>query len=193
MEKSFWKLHLVSTWSPICSGCRKNLTLRFPLQLEDCFARVTSGHRMHGDHLSASWLNQYLQAWYLLSWPPCLMLITFYAPVWHVHFLYVSVLSKWHLSFCCVNVIFHHWHSSLALKGKTIIFSIHQPRFSIYRHFDKLHLLSKGKTVYHGQADQALDFFAQAGTYTDTFSTSISQFGPSLWDKWKKCEHENFV
>lgn len=52
---------------------------------------------------------------------------------------------------------------SLSLKGKTIIFSIHQPRFSIFRHFDKLHLLSKGQTVFHGRAENCLEFFASAG------------------------------
>ncbi|GFO21177.1 ATP-binding cassette sub-family g member 2 [Plakobranchus ocellatus] len=47
----------------------------------------------------------------------------------------------------------------LSRKGRTIIFSIHQPRFSIYRLFDNLLLLSQGVTVYHGPAREALDFF----------------------------------
>lgn len=51
----------------------------------------------------------------------------------------------------------------LSRKGRTIIFSIHQPRFSIYRLFDSLLLLSQGVTVYHGPARQALDFFQTQG------------------------------
>ncbi|RUS86344.1 hypothetical protein EGW08_005929 [Elysia chlorotica] len=51
----------------------------------------------------------------------------------------------------------------LSRKGRTIIFSIHQPRFSIYRLFDNLLLLSQGVTVYHGPARQALDFFQTQG------------------------------
>ncbi|XP_072050764.1 broad substrate specificity ATP-binding cassette transporter ABCG2-like isoform X2 [Amphiura filiformis] len=53
--------------------------------------------------------------------------------------------------------------SRLSHRGRTIIFSIHQPRYSIYRVFDKLHLLSGGETVYHGPADQALEHFANNG------------------------------
>lgn len=53
--------------------------------------------------------------------------------------------------------------SQLSKKGRVIIFSIHQPRYSIYRLFDKLHLLSKGHTVYHGPAGDALDYFSANG------------------------------
>ncbi|XP_046345646.1 broad substrate specificity ATP-binding cassette transporter ABCG2-like isoform X1 [Haliotis rufescens] len=51
----------------------------------------------------------------------------------------------------------------LALKGRTIVFSIHQPRFSIYKVFDNLMLLSGGEVVYHGAAPDALDYFKSAG------------------------------
>ncbi|XP_060063497.1 broad substrate specificity ATP-binding cassette transporter ABCG2-like [Ylistrum balloti] len=51
----------------------------------------------------------------------------------------------------------------LALKGRTIVFSIHQPRYSIYRLFDGLMLLSLGETVYHGQSHEALDYFQSLG------------------------------
>ncbi|XP_022107096.1 ATP-binding cassette sub-family G member 2-like isoform X2 [Acanthaster planci] len=53
--------------------------------------------------------------------------------------------------------------TSLAKRGRTIIFSIHQPRFSIYRLFDKLHLLSRGETVYHGPVEDVLQFFESIG------------------------------
>ncbi|KAK3089010.1 hypothetical protein FSP39_000105 [Pinctada imbricata] len=51
----------------------------------------------------------------------------------------------------------------LALRGRTIIFSIHQPRYSIYRLFDTLMMLSLGETVYHGTSKEALDYFKTIG------------------------------
>ncbi|XP_071808531.1 broad substrate specificity ATP-binding cassette transporter ABCG2-like isoform X1 [Asterias amurensis] len=57
--------------------------------------------------------------------------------------------------------------SKLAQRGRTIILSIHQPRYSIYRMFDKLHLLSKGETVYHGKANKALDYFKSLGYHCE--------------------------
>ncbi|NP_001036237.1 broad substrate specificity ATP-binding cassette transporter ABCG2d [Danio rerio] len=51
----------------------------------------------------------------------------------------------------------------MAGQGRTIIMSIHQPRFSIYRLFDSLTLLANGKQVYHGPAQDALDYFSNIG------------------------------
>lgn len=51
----------------------------------------------------------------------------------------------------------------MASQGRTIIMSIHQPRYSIYRLFDTLTLLVSGKMVYHGPAPNALDYFANIG------------------------------
>lgn len=51
----------------------------------------------------------------------------------------------------------------MANHGRTIIMSIHQPRYSIYRLFDSLTLLVSGKQVYHGPAQNALDYFANIG------------------------------
>ncbi|KAM8939077.1 broad substrate specificity ATP-binding cassette transporter ABCG2 isoform 3-T3 [Pelodytes ibericus] len=51
----------------------------------------------------------------------------------------------------------------MSKQGKTIIFSIHQPRYSIFRLFDSLTLLAGGKMLYHGPAQQALDYFTQLG------------------------------
>ncbi|XP_061889176.1 broad substrate specificity ATP-binding cassette transporter ABCG2d isoform X2 [Entelurus aequoreus] len=51
----------------------------------------------------------------------------------------------------------------MANHGRTIIMSIHQPRYSIYRLFDSLTLLVAGKMVYHGPAQSALDYFANIG------------------------------
>ncbi|XP_054609580.1 broad substrate specificity ATP-binding cassette transporter ABCG2-like [Dunckerocampus dactyliophorus] len=51
----------------------------------------------------------------------------------------------------------------MADSGRTIILSIHQPRYSIYRLFDNLTLLVNGKQVYHGAAQSALDYFSHIG------------------------------
>lgn len=45
----------------------------------------------------------------------------------------------------------------------TIIFSIHQPRYSIYKLFDTVLLLSAGHTVYLNSADGLLPYFASHG------------------------------
>lgn len=62
------------------------------------------------------------------------------------------------IHFCCVFF-------RMASHGRTIIMSIHQPRYSIYRLFDTLTLLVSGKMVYHGPAPNALDYFANIGDY----------------------------
>ena len=54
--------------------------------------------------------------------------------------------------------------SSLTSGGERIVvMSIHQPRYSIVKLFDTLTLLSLGKLVYHGEADNALGYFNELG------------------------------
>ena len=59
------------------------------------------------------------------------------------------------------------WHCvcRLSRRGMTVILSIHQPRYSIYKLFDTLMLLHDGECVYHGPAADALKFFASAGVW----------------------------
>jgi len=45
----------------------------------------------------------------------------------------------------------------------TIIFSIHQPRYSIFKLFDTIFLLAAGRCVYHGPANSILPYFASIG------------------------------
>lgn len=51
----------------------------------------------------------------------------------------------------------------LAEEGKTVIASIHQPRSSIFEMFDDLLLLSEGREVYFGPANEAAGFFEEQG------------------------------
>ena len=49
-------------------------------------------------------------------------------------------------------------------RNTTFIFTIHQPKYSIYKLFDTLHLLSfGGKTAYHGHAQKAQEYFENLG------------------------------
>lgn len=51
----------------------------------------------------------------------------------------------------------------LAQAGATIVFSIHQPRYSIFKLCDTIMLLGNGRTIYHGPAMQGIEFFQECG------------------------------
>ncbi|KAK1791452.1 hypothetical protein P4O66_013463, partial [Electrophorus voltai] len=65
---------------------------------------------------------------------------------------------------------------NLSRKGKTVIFSIHQPRFSIFRQFDHLTLLNKGEVVYAAAADQAISYFEGLGYKCEPFNNPADFF-----------------
>jgi ABC-type multidrug transport system ATPase subunit len=52
---------------------------------------------------------------------------------------------------------------SMALNNRIVISVIHQPRSSIYEMFDKLLLLSCGRTIYLGPANTAKEYFKASG------------------------------
>ncbi|XP_030636009.1 broad substrate specificity ATP-binding cassette transporter ABCG2b [Chanos chanos] len=64
----------------------------------------------------------------------------------------------------------------MSRSGKTIIFSIHQPRYSIFKHFDHLTLLHKGETVYAGAANKAMDYFENLGYVIEAFNNPADFF-----------------
>ena len=51
----------------------------------------------------------------------------------------------------------------LSNEGKIIIAAIHQPRFAIFNTFDSLTLLSRGYTIYHGDAKKAVEYLHDNG------------------------------
>ena len=57
--------------------------------------------------------------------------------------------------------------------------SIHQPRYSIYKEFDTLTLLSLGDLVYHGPTQPVLQHFAEIG-----IMHSLCRDGPET--KWPR-------
>ncbi|NWH75622.1 ABCG2 protein, partial [Piaya cayana] len=64
----------------------------------------------------------------------------------------------------------------LSRRGRTIIFSIHQPRYSIFKLFDSLTLLALGKVLYHGPANQALEYFSSIGYECEPFNNPADFF-----------------
>ncbi|XP_034087315.1 broad substrate specificity ATP-binding cassette transporter ABCG2b isoform X1 [Gymnodraco acuticeps] len=72
---------------------------------------------------------------------------------------------------CIINLLYR-----LSRRGKTVIFSIHQPRYSIFRKFDHLTLMHKGEVVYAGASDQALDYFTNLGFQIESFDNPADFF-----------------
>ncbi|NXL67363.1 ABCG2 protein, partial [Chordeiles acutipennis] len=64
----------------------------------------------------------------------------------------------------------------MAKQGKTIIFSIHQPRYSIFRLFDNLTLLAAGRTLYHGPAQHAIEYFQSIGYECEPYNNPADFF-----------------
>ncbi|XP_070587083.1 broad substrate specificity ATP-binding cassette transporter ABCG2-like isoform X2 [Erythrolamprus reginae] len=64
----------------------------------------------------------------------------------------------------------------MSKQGKTIIFSIHQPRYSIFRLFDKLTLLAAGRLLYHGPAQNALEYFKTIGYECEPYNNPADFF-----------------
>uniref|UniRef100_A0A3B4BCB4 ABC transporter domain-containing protein n=1 Tax=Periophthalmus magnuspinnatus TaxID=409849 RepID=A0A3B4BCB4_9GOBI len=72
----------------------------------------------------------------------------------------------------CIISLLH----KLSRRGKTVIFSIHQPRYSIFRQFDHLTLMHKGEMVYAGAASQAMDYFTNLGFTIEAFNNPADFF-----------------
>ncbi|NWV95403.1 ABCG2 protein, partial [Machaerirhynchus nigripectus] len=64
----------------------------------------------------------------------------------------------------------------MAKQGKTIIFSIHQPRYSIFRLFDNLTLLAAGRVLYHGSAQHAIEYFQSIGYQCEPYNNPADFF-----------------
>ncbi|XP_015898029.2 ABC transporter G family member 15-like [Ziziphus jujuba] len=52
---------------------------------------------------------------------------------------------------------------NIALHGRIVVCSIHQPSYYLFDLFDDLYLLSGGQVVYFGEANMAVKFFAESG------------------------------
>ncbi|OBS57053.1 hypothetical protein A6R68_11822, partial [Neotoma lepida] len=64
----------------------------------------------------------------------------------------------------------------MSIRGQTIIFSINQPQYSIFRFFDSLTLVASGKVMYHGPAREALEYFKSTGYKYDSHNNPADFF-----------------
>ncbi|XP_053796646.1 LOW QUALITY PROTEIN: broad substrate specificity ATP-binding cassette transporter ABCG2-like [Vidua chalybeata] len=64
----------------------------------------------------------------------------------------------------------------MSKQGRTIIFSIHQPRYSIFRLFDRLTLLAAGRMLYHGPAQHAIEYFQSIGYQCEPYNNPADFF-----------------
>ncbi|KAK7816453.1 hypothetical protein U0070_007870 [Myodes glareolus] len=64
----------------------------------------------------------------------------------------------------------------MSRRGWTIIFSINQPPYSIFRLFDSLTLVASGKVMFHGPAHEALEYFKSAGYKYDSHNNPADFF-----------------
>jgi ABC-type multidrug transport system ATPase subunit len=83
----------------------------------------------------------------------------------------------------------------LAARGRTVIYTIHQPTAECIESFDDLMLMCKGHTVFHGPMEESVNYFASIGyqcpethTPTDFFMTLLqdSDIGDNLIKEWTK-------
>uniref|UniRef100_A0A672IFL4 ATP-binding cassette sub-family G member 2-like n=1 Tax=Salarias fasciatus TaxID=181472 RepID=A0A672IFL4_SALFA len=72
----------------------------------------------------------------------------------------------------CIIDLLH----KLSRRGKTVIFSIHQPRYSIFKQFDHLTLMHKGEVVYAGAANRAIEYFTDLGYRIEPFDNPADFF-----------------
>jgi len=64
----------------------------------------------------------------------------------------------------------------LAMGGRNIILSIHQPRYSIFALFDRLILLCKGEIIYMGEAKNSVQYLEGIGYTCPAFSNPADFF-----------------
>ncbi|XP_059682779.1 broad substrate specificity ATP-binding cassette transporter ABCG2 [Gavia stellata] len=64
----------------------------------------------------------------------------------------------------------------MAKQGKTIIFSIHQPRYSIFCLFDNLTLLAAGRVLYHGPVQHTIEYFQSIGYVCEPYNNPADFF-----------------
>ncbi len=65
---------------------------------------------------------------------------------------------------------------AMALNNRLVVAVIHQPRSNIFDTFDKLLLLSEGRTIYLGNARDALKYFEAAGFPSPLFHNPADFF-----------------
>ncbi|XP_036828768.1 broad substrate specificity ATP-binding cassette transporter ABCG2b isoform X3 [Oncorhynchus mykiss] len=80
----------------------------------------------------------------------------------------------------------------LSRSGKTIVFSIHQPRYSIFSRFDHLTLMHRGELVYAGAAGKALSYFTDLDV-TNGEAQSTLDITSFNYDDKENCDNSNLL
>lgn len=70
-----------------------------------------------------------------------------------------------------------------ARRGRTVIFTIHQPTADAVAHFDDLMLMAQGKVVFHGPMSHAVEYFRSIGYSCPVDYTPTDYFMVLLQDK----------
>jgi ABC-type multidrug transport system ATPase subunit/ABC-type multidrug transport system permease subunit len=82
---------------------------------------------------------------------------------------------------------------SHALRGKTIILTVHQPSASMFSEFSRLILMAEGHFVYQGQAKNSTEYFDRIGSVCENLVTPPDHFMRilSIKNKQNLTEEEN--
>jgi len=68
----------------------------------------------------------------------------------------------------------------LAMQGRTVIATIHQPSSEIFNLFDQLILLADGRIAYFGPKDKSIEYFNSIGHQVPTFTNPADYFMSQL-------------
>ncbi|XP_004640702.1 ATP-binding cassette sub-family G member 2 [Octodon degus] len=79
----------------------------------------------------------------------------------------------------------------MSREGQTIIFSIRQPRYSIFKMFESITLLAAGKLIFHGPAQMAVEHFTSAGYNFDNYTNPEDFFLDVIYEVSTTVESEN--
>ena len=66
--------------------------------------------------------------------------------------------------------------------------TIHQPRYSIYKLFDTLTLLSMGQMIYHGAMNNCLDYFSTLGEKYTTVHVQKFDYDILLYNNFNRLQ-----
>ena len=69
-----------------------------------------------------------------------------------------------------------HSLKALSQSGRIVLCTIHQPKYEIFSQFDRLILLSQGKTVYNGDNSKAIKYFEKISHPVPEFINPADHF-----------------
>ena len=76
----------------------------------------------------------------------------------------------------------------LAKDGRTVIMTIHQPSSKLFYMFQKILLLSDGRSLYFGKGENVMNYFSSIG-YTPSVAMNPTDFLLDLANGTQCCKH----